>query len=299
MPSRLAAAALTAAGTLALALAGALASGPAQAAPALPQGAPAPPQAALPQAPRLERAQVDFTGIVALSNCSGSLVRGPRSRDTDPALVLTNGHCLESGMPEAGEVIVNRKSSRTFTLLDRTGGEDLGTLQATRVEYATMTDTDVTVYRLNTTYAAIRKRYGIPALRLSTAKPHDGTEIRVVSGYWRKIYGCRIDATVYRLREADWTWKDSIRYAPQCRTVHGTSGSPVVDARTRQVVGINNTGNDDGERCTLNNPCEIDRAGHVTVRQGSHYGQQTYLLARCLGRGNAVVLSGSCALPKP
>lgn len=287
MPSRIAAAALTTAGTLALAGAGALAAGPAQAAPAQPQ------------APRAQRAAVDFTGIVALSNCSGSLVRGPRSRDTDAALVLTNGHCLESGMPEAGEVIVDRRSSRTFTLLDRTGGRNLGTLQATRVEYATMTDTDVTVYRLSATYAAIQRRYGIPALRLSTARPHDGTPIRVVSGYWRKIYGCTTDATVYRLREADWTWKDSIRYKPECQTVHGTSGSPVIDVRTHQVVGINNTGNDDGERCTLNNPCEVDRAGNVTVRHGTHYGQQTYLLARCLGRGNDVVLSKACALPRP
>lgn len=287
MPSRIAAAALTAAGTLALAGAGALAAGPAQAAPAGPQ------------APRAQRAAVDFTGIVALSNCSGSLVRGPRSRDTDAALVLTNGHCLESGMPDAGEVIVDRRSSRTFTLLDRTGGRNLGTLRATRVEYATMTDTDVTVYRLDSTYAAIQKRYGIPALRLSTAGPHDGTPIRVVSGYWRTIYACNTAATVYRLREADWTWKDSIRYKPECQTVHGTSGSPVIDARTRQVVGVNNTGNDDGERCTLNNPCEVDRAGNVTVRQGVHYGQQTYLLARCLGGGNDVVLGGTCALPRP
>ncbi|WP_141576000.1 serine protease [Actinomadura sp. WMMA1423] len=288
MPSRLAAVALTAAGTLALGGAGALAAGSAQAAPAAPQAP-----------PRAQRAAVDFTGIVALSNCSGSLVRGPRSRDTDAALVLTNGHCLESGMPDAGEVIVDQRSSRTFTLLDRSGGGNLGTLRATRVEYATMTDTDVTVYRLNTTYAAIQSRYGIPALRLSTARPQDGTEIRIVSGYWRKIYGCRIGATVYRLREAEWTWKDSIRYTPQCQTIHGTSGSPVIDARTRDVVGINNTGNDDGERCTLNNPCEIDRAGNVTVRQGVHYGQQTYQLARCLGKDNDVVLGGACALPKP
>jgi V8-like Glu-specific endopeptidase len=246
-----------------------------------------------------ERGKVDFTGIVALSNCSGSLVRGPRSRDTDKALVLTNGHCLESGMPKPGEVIADRPSSRTFTLLDRTGRGTLGTLKATRVEYSTMTDTDVTVYRLDESYAAIRKRYGVPALRLSTAKPHDGTGIRIVSGYWKTIYGCKTDATVYRLREAGWTWKDSIRYTPQCRTIHGTSGSPVIDVRTHHVVAINNTGNDDGERCTLNNPCEVDRKGRVTVRHGTHYGQQTYLLARCLGKGNDVVLSGHCALPKP
>jgi V8-like Glu-specific endopeptidase len=257
-----------------------------------------------PKAPRADRAGVDFTGvdftgIVALSNCSGALVRGPRSRDTDAALVLTNGHCLESGMPGAGEVVVNQRSSRTFQLLDPAGGGTRGTLQATRVEYATMTDTDVTVYRLNTTYAAIQRRYGIPALRLSTARPAGGTEIRVVSGYWRTIYGCRIDTTVHRLREAGWTWRDSIRYTPECRTIHGTSGSPVIDARTHQVAAINNTGNDDGERCTLDNPCEVDRDGRVTVRRGAHYAQQTYLLARCLGEGSRVVLGGACALPRP
>ncbi|MEU6753891.1 serine protease, partial [Spirillospora sp. NPDC046719] len=243
--------------------------------------------------------EADFTGIVALSNCSGSLVRGPRSRDSDAALVLTNGHCLEGGMPEPGQVIVDRPSARTFTLLDRTGRSSLGTLRATRVEYSTMTDTDVTVYRLDESYGTIRERYGVPALRLSAAPPHDGTEIRVVSGYWRTAYACKTDATVYRLREAGWTWKDSIRYTPQCRTIHGTSGSPVIDANTHQVVAINNTGNDDGERCTLNNPCEVDRKGNVTVRQGTHYAQQTYLLARCLGEGNDVALGGSCALPRP
>lgn len=256
------------------------------------QAAPAPP----PHGPGTE---VDFTGIVALSNCSGSLVRGPRSRDTDAALVLTNGHCLETGMPRAGEVIVDQKSSRTFSLLDRKGQRELATLQATRVEYATMTDTDVTVYRLDTTYAAIRKRYGVPALRLSLARPHDGTAIRVVSGYWRTIYGCKIDGTVHRLREAGWTWKDSLRYTPECQTIGGTSGSPVLDVRTGHIVGVNNTGNENGERCTLNKPCEVDRHGNVTVRQGTGYGQQTYLLARCLGKGNDVVLDRKCALPRP
>ncbi|MEU8803622.1 serine protease [Spirillospora sp. NPDC048819] len=250
-------------------------------------------------APAKPRAEVDFTGIVALSNCSGSLVRGPRSRDTDAALVLTNGHCLETGMPGAGEVIVDQASSRTFTLLDRTGEKELGSLRATKVEYATMTDTDVTVYRLDTTYAAIERRYGIPALRLSPARPHDGTEIRVVSGYWKKIYGCKIDDTVHRLREADWTWKNSIRYTPECDTIGGTSGSPIIDVKTRRVVGVNNTGNEDGERCTLNNPCEVGRDGEITVRRGINYGQQTYLLARCLGKGNDVVLDKACALPKP
>ncbi len=37
-------------------------------------------------------AQYDFEGIVALSNCSGSLIRLENSKDSDKAMVLTNGH---------------------------------------------------------------------------------------------------------------------------------------------------------------------------------------------------------------
>ncbi|XVQ16104.1 trypsin-like peptidase domain-containing protein [Spirillospora sp. CA-255316] len=202
-------------------------------------------------------------------------------------------------MPSAGQVIVDRPSARTFTLLDPSGRRELGTLTATRIEYATMADTDVTVYRLSSTYADIRRKYGISALRLSLARPKAGTQIRVVSGYWKKIYSCKIDGFVHRMREADWTWKDSVRYTPECETIGGTSGSPIVDARSRQVVGVNNTGNESGERCTLNNPCEVGKDGRVTVRKGTNYGQQTYLLARCLGAGNDVVLGGECALPRP
>ncbi|QFG26625.1 serine protease [Actinomadura sp. WMMB 499] len=266
---------------------------PATAAPAVPAAA-----AERPPAPS-RHAAVDFTGIVALDNCSGSLVRGPRSRDGDPALVLTNGHCLRTGTPAAREVIVDRPSARTFTLLDRTGRGSLGTLRATNLEYATMADTDVAVYRLESTYAEIERRYGVPALQMSAVRPQDGTKIRIVSGYWRRIYACRIDGTVHRLREAEWTWKDSVRYGSGCRTIAGTSGSPVIDASTGRVVAVNNTGNEDGERCTLNNPCEVARGGQVTVRPGISYGQQTYPLARCLGAGSDVVVGGSCALPEP
>ncbi len=119
-------------------------------------------------APARPKLAVDYTGIVALSNCSGSLVRTPDAADSDPALVLTNGHCYEGGMPSAGQVITNQPSSRTFSLLDPSGQGTLGTLHATTVLYSTMTDTDVTLYKLDTTYAAIQQTYNTPALQLST-----------------------------------------------------------------------------------------------------------------------------------
>ncbi|MFF3453306.1 serine protease [Streptomyces sp. NPDC002730] len=242
---------------------------------------------------------VDFAGTVALSNCSGSVVRMPASEPDDPALVLSNGHCIESGFPAAGEVIVDQPSSRSFGLLNSAGSR-VATLRASKIAYATMTDTDISLYQLTRTYAQIQSSYGITALEINAAHPVQGTAIKVVSGYWKRIYSCNIDGFAYRLKEGEWTWKDSVRYTSSCNTIGGTSGSPVVDNATGKVVAVNNTGNEDGRRCTDNNPCEVDENGNVTVRPGINYGQETYGIVPCVGLDNKIDLGRpGCTLPKP
>ncbi|MFG2650224.1 serine protease [Streptomyces sp. NPDC048436] len=242
---------------------------------------------------------VDFAGTVALSNCSGSVVRMPQSKADDPALVLSNGHCLETGFPTAGEVIVDQPSTRTFKLLDATGAEK-ATLKASKVSYATMTDTDISIYQLTTSYGEIKKKYGIKALEIEDEHPVKGRAITVVSGYWKATYTCAIDGFAYRLKEGEWTWKDSVRYTPACQTIGGTSGSPVIDHKTGKVTAVNNTGNEEGERCTLDNPCEVDRYGNVTVRKGINYAQQTYGIVPCVGHDSKIDLGRKgCKLPRP
>ncbi|MEW1653790.1 serine protease [Streptomyces sp. NPDC093707] len=242
---------------------------------------------------------VDFAGTVALNNCSGSIVKMPTSQPNDPALVMTNGHCLETGMPAAGEVIVDQPSSRSFTVLDKSAG-NLGTLTATKVVYSTMTDTDVTLYQTGSTYAQIEQKYGIKPLEVSTDHPTKGAAISVVSGYWKKTYNCSVDGFAPTVKEGDWTWKDSVRYTPECNVIGGTSGSPVIDNATGKVTAINNTINENGERCTVNNPCEVDESGNVTVHQGIGYAEETYTIPKCFGAGNKLDLNGDgCTLPKP
>lgn len=242
---------------------------------------------------------VGFAGTVALSNCSGSVVRAPSSLAGDPALVLSNGHCLETGFPDPGEVVLNRASTRSFTLLNA-AGSGVGTLRASKIAYGTMTDTDVSLYQLTSTYAQIESRYGIKALELDAAHPVRGTAITVASGYWKRTYSCAVDGFAYRLKEGVWTWKDSVRYTSACQTIGGTSGSPVINDATGKVVAVNNTGNEDGQRCTDNNPCEVDENGTVTVREGINYAQQTYGIVPCIGSGSRIDLNrAGCALPKP
>ncbi|MDY7083958.1 MAG: serine protease [Actinomycetota bacterium] len=250
-------------------------------------------------APAHAVAATTLGGTIALSNCSASLVRYPSSVSSDRAMMLTNGHCYEGGFLSAGQVLVNRSSSRSGTLLNSSGGS-LGTVRADRVLYATMTGTDVTLYRLTTTYATLQSRYGATALTIASSRPSEGLSIAIPSSYWKRIWNCKIDAFVPQLREGEWTWRDSIRYDTACDTIHGTSGSPIVSASSGQIVGINNTGNDDGERCTLNNPCEVAADGTVTVSQGQSYGEQTYWFTTCLNASRVIDLTKSgCLLTKP
>ncbi|WP_414715058.1 trypsin-like serine peptidase [Stackebrandtia sp.] len=245
------------------------------------------------------KATPSFAGTVALSNCSGSLVAMPNSKDSDPALVMSNGHCLEDGMPGPGEVITDKPSDRTFDLLNDSG-DSAGTLTASKIAYATMTDTDVSIYQLTQTYAEIKDKYSIDALKVSADHPTQGAAITVVSGYWKEKYSCSIDGFVHELHEADWVWKDSVRYTPECETKGGTSGSPVISDDSGQLVAINNTGNEDGEQCTLNNPCEVDENGNTTVHKGTNYAEETYIIPACVDAGNVVNTDlPGCTLPKP
>jgi V8-like Glu-specific endopeptidase len=244
-------------------------------------------------------AAYDFEGIISLSNCSGSLIRFENSKDTDKAMVLTNGHCLETGMPAPGTVVYNRPSTRRMNLL-KANGTNAGAVQAQKIMYSTMTNTDMTIYQLKQTYAEIQTSMAVRPLLLASTHPETQTEIEVISGYWGRGYRCAVEAFIPTLKEDRWICKDSIRYSrPGCEVIGGTSGSPIIDARTRHVIGVNNTGNEDGDRCTINNPCEISEDGTISAVKGYSYGQQTYWVYSCLTEQNEIDLAKQgCLLPR-
>jgi hypothetical protein len=241
--------------------------------------------------PKTLTADYNFEGIVALDNCSGSLVRLENSKDTDMAMILTNGHCYEGGFPKPGTFVSNVSSSRGFAVLDPQANE-LGSVTASTVLYSTMTKTDMTLYQLTSTYADILKKFNVHPFTLSSAHPTVGQAIQVISGYWKRGYSCSIEAFIPTLKEDVWTSNDSIRYSrPGCEVIGGTSGSPAVLTGTRTIVGVNNTINEDGEECTMDNPCEVDANGNVTYQKGYAYAQETYWIYSCLNSANSFDLS--------
>ena len=243
----------------------------------------------------------DFGGIVSLSNCSGSLVRFDDSRDNDLALVLTNGHCVK--MMEPGTVFYDRTTTRKISFLDASG-KTIGRAFTRKLLYATMTDTDMALYVLGKTYEQILESFGINALTISRERPMPGDEIHIISGYWKTGFSCEVEATIHQLKEARWVFRDSIRYSrPGCEVYGGTSGSPVILAGTKTVIAVNNTGNESGRRCTMNNPCEVDESGKMTYQKGYSYGQQIFWLYDCRNEDKETFEFDfdrtGCRLPKP
>lgn len=250
------------------------------------------------QVPSTFTTSYDFEGIVALNNCSGSLIQLDGMNDSSKALILTNGHCVEGGFTEPGKINYKIPSSRRFTLLKK-DSSGAGQVFATELLYSTMTNTDMAIYKLNETYGAIKARFGINPLRLESVRPALGEKIEVISGYWKRGYACGIENFIFNLKEDRWMWTDSLRYSrPGCETIGGTSGSPIIRAGTKTVIGVNNTGNEDGQRCAMNNPCEIAEDGKVSYTMGYSYGQQTYWVYSCVTATNDIDLTKEgCLLP--
>jgi len=239
----------------------------------------------------------NFSGSVALDNCSGSIVRWKSSQATDKAMMLSNGHCYN--FMGSREVVVNKPSVRSVDLLN-SDGTVAGTVNTVTLLYATMWRTDLSLYQLSQSYQTLQNTYGVPAFTIAETKPAPKDQpIEVLSGYWRLAYDCNLNGFAYRLHEYVWTWRLSLRYSDGgCQVIGGTSGSPVLDSN-RVMIGINNTINEDGQRCTFDNPCEEDRHGNITVHLHRGYGQETWVFYTCL-TNNAIDLAKSgCMLPKP
>src|SRR5690606_36824332 len=178
------------------------------------------------------------------------------------------------------EIIVDKKVKRKMRLFK--DQRTLFNITSTRIIYATMLDTDMALYELDESYQEILNRTGVRSLLLSSRRPMEGTQIDIISGYWERGYSCAIDKFIYQLKEGDYLFKDSIRYTEGCNTIGGTSGSPIIDSATREVIAVNNSANESGRSCTMNNPCEIDETGDLLVLRGAKYGQQTYNVYSCL-----------------
>ena len=165
-----------------------------------------------------------------------------------------------------------------------------------------MTDTDVTLYQLTAPTPRSSRTTGSshwncapttrPRAPPSASSPATG----------RRSTPATSTGSSYRLKEGDWTWKDSVRYTPPCHTIGGTSGSPVIDTATGKVVAVNNTGNEDGERCTDQQPVRGGRERQRHRAPGHQLRRGDLRIPACVTPGSRIDLTlpgPHAAAPRP
>lgn len=232
--------------------------------------------------------EFNFEGIVKLSNCSASLVKFYGQPIESNAYVLTNGHCLEDLFLSPGQSISNWPVEVKMQVF--TKSKSLKKIKAFKIAYATMTGTDLALYELEQSYDDLSKM-GIKPFVLSKKRPKIGAKFQIISGFWENGYSCKIHSFVHQLKEGAWIFSDSIQYEPGCDVIAGTSGSPLINSTTKEIIGVNNTGNLEGEMCTIDNACEISAQGKITYKKGSRFGQQVYMLYSCIDQNFKIDLN--------
>ncbi|MBI3504981.1 MAG: trypsin-like peptidase domain-containing protein [Proteobacteria bacterium] len=230
-----------------------------------------------------------MSGMASLS-CSGAVVRWGQAAQAK-AVLLTNAHCYDMMRPNT--YVAGKAYRRNIALFAR--GNRRVSAAATKVLYATLTDTDLALFELDKTYAEL-ERAQVDFYEIDPAPARAGEGIVLASGFFRSVQRCGVESIVHRIRESSWEWKDSYKL-DSCRAQHGMSGSPILSALTGRIVGVINTGNDNGGRCSFNNPCEVDEAGNVVVLRGKAYGQRVDHVMTCLdARGEFNAELPSCGL---
>ncbi|WP_022926773.1 trypsin-like serine protease [Patulibacter americanus] len=241
---------------------------------------------AIPRPKRLTSPGMAGAAVIHGSGCSASVVRVAASRPTDPAMVLTNGHCLDP-RPKPGQAVADRPSDSLVPLTGRSSNP-IARGTTTRLLYATMTGTDVALYRLRQSYAELAA-LDVPARELATTGPAPGDALVMHSGTAQTTFACTVETVVPAVQESGYTQRNALRYAADkaCLPQGGTSGSPMVNPRTDQIVAIHNshvTG--DGKPCTESNPCEVAPDGTTTAVKDRGYAQQVTGLTACIAAGS-------------
>jgi len=249
--------------------------------------------------------------------CSGALVTFAGRAANSPALVLSAGHCSDRGktevnvgkklliMPDHAEVLYRTGTRRPLTLETGNRDEPRTCMEADEIIYGTMNGADILLLQVSESYEQLEKRTGVkPFLVSQDTSFAPDLALRIPSAYWQNDRACQVEATIDKVKEAQWLWSPvlRVRIAEACGTPHGASGSPAIRKDSSEVIGAFGTASDaNAPACELNNPCEVAPDGSVTAAaKGQGYVHFVHAFYTCLDKGRNVDLEvPGCQLAKP
>ncbi len=246
------------------------------------------------------------------STCTATLLEtatGDAARAA-PAYVLTNGHCV--GLWDTNEVVVAQDppaSTITMRFDYFAHTADGPVAEASAVSWATMKGTDLAIVRLDTTLGALADM-GVHPFPIATSLPAPGTPIVNVAApvgapvvdlpddqRFLRLGTCTVEGDPVGLVERQWRWWTAIRN--DCPDVWpGSSGSPILDLATGELVGAINTttiGSAGGTDCWLGRPCEVTLTG-TEVKEDTSYAMPVVGLRDCFAADGSLEAAGACPL---
>lgn len=271
---------------------------------------PVPPEA-VPGGPAIPLAELSpavaapYAGVARVdidSACSGVLIapREGAAPASAPAYMLTSGHCERFMEPN----VVVRDGERPGPVAFGWPGGPVGVAEVHGIPWATMKGTDLAILELDKTLVELTAA-GIVAFPIAGAMPPVATPVVVVGaptttdGADRQLLlaACVLGEAV-DLVERWWSWESFV--GVDCADIRpGSSGSPVLDPATGQLVAVVNTttsGSAGVADCAIGRPCEVDTDG-VVVREDAPYAAPVAGLGACFDDLWRFALDGAgCAL---
>ncbi|MCB9229169.1 MAG: trypsin-like peptidase domain-containing protein [Deltaproteobacteria bacterium] len=234
-----------------------------------------------------------YSGVGRYGNCTGTLLYTSSLREA-PAYIITNGHCVTSGLISPSGLLLNQTDSSGkkmyFNYYYGFSDESLEIIKGNKIAFASMDGTDAAIVELKATLGELTDK-GICPFKLSSQQVRKNMAVQVagvpLSGVSSSLLGLRLSfcslGDTVSLREGSYSFPESFRH--HCSIVGGNSGSPVISSGKYEIVGLVNTAVNDSaeaqEACSLNKPCEISTDGSITTNSSENYGQPTDYLVGC------------------
>ena len=143
---------------------------------------------------------------------------------------------------QAGRCAGQCPALRTFNLLPSSGTGTLGTLRSASLMYATMTGTDMAIYKLTSTYARIAARFGVAPLTITDTHPRPARPSPLPRASGAASTPAPSTSSLPELREG--AGAGGTRSATRSRAARLLAVRPArrSSCRYQRVIGINNTG---------------------------------------------------------
>lgn len=206
--------------------------------------------------------------------CGGAYIE-TSTLDSAPAYIVSNAHCYRFLDPSNIQRYVPLKNFHAqFTY-----GEMVVNL--VELSYGSTNGTDLAVFKTDKTVGQLRA-LGFIGFKIAKQTPQPGIPMMRLQTD-KETYSCALEQVGVRIKEGKYKWYDSFRY--DCYSVHGASGSPLVNLETGEIFGVHNTSVPVGTaKCSDLSPCEVDKDGNFVSTPsgvGERYGQRVDVISRC------------------